>query len=143
MKRNILVVFIVCVVLIGASPPKQNKVCINGSCFFVELARTPQERRSGLMFRNDLDKNQGMLFLFEDEVKHGFWMKDTYIPLDIIWISSNNEVIFIKENVQPCNDSECMTIMPDKKALYALEVNAGIVEDCDLKIGDKVVFDIK
>ena len=117
-------------------------------CFQVEVARTPEEHQQGLMFRNNLDQNRGMLFVFREESNYSFWMKNTFIPLDMIWINQNNEVVFIKENALPCpslsEDSQeqaqinCPPIEPNQNAKYVLEVNGGTVKSINIKLGDKV-----
>lgn len=118
-----------------------NEVCFKNNCFKVELAVTPEEQKQGLMFRKNLKQNEGMLFVFKEEGEHPFWMKDTLIPLDIIWINQNKEVVFMSENTQPCSENHCASINPDKKAQYVLELKGGRVRDIGLKIGDKM--DIK
>jgi len=116
------------------------KVCMENKCFDVEIAKTGEERRIGLMNRKHLDLDRGMLFLFENEGVYGFWMKNTLIPLDIIWIGENKEVVFIKENAMPCNLENCETFYPAQKASYVLEINGGLAEKYGIKIGDKVDF---
>jgi len=108
----------------------------------VELAITQEEQVLGLMFRKSLDRNKGMLFFFDEEGEHSFWMKDTLIPLDIIWINQNGEVVFISENTQPCQENICPFISTDKKAKYVLEINAGISKEIDLKVGDKLEINL-
>jgi uncharacterized membrane protein (UPF0127 family) len=120
-----------------------NKVCAKGRCFFVELARTDEERRQGLMFRENLGNNQGMLFIFDEERHYPFWMKNTLIPLDIIWIDKNQKVVFMRENARPCTTTECETIYPPHKALYVLEVNAGVVNEINLGLGDVLQFSVE
>lgn len=122
---------------------KQNKACFKNHCFYLELAITPDERSRGLMFRKSLGPREGMLFIFETEGKHNFWMKNTLIPLDIIWISKNGEVVFIKENAQPCKEDYCLAIVPDKDAKYVLEINGGISKEIGLNTGDKISLEIK
>lgn len=120
---------------------KKDEVCFQEHCFEVELAQTQQERTRGLMSRENLDPNQGMLFIFEEEAEHLFWMKDTLISLDIIWINHDKEVVFIKEKAQPC-EKECEIIESKKKAKYVLEINGGEVGTAGIKIGDKIVLKI-
>ena len=120
--------------------PEQNQVCINDNCFYVELATTPEDRARGLMFREHLDPDKGMLFIFEEEGVHSFWMKNTLIPLDIIWISEDQEVVFISKNTQPCKTDICPSINPGKKAKYVLEVNGGISDKLELSVGDKALI---
>ena len=117
------------------------RVCFKKNCFSIELALTPEERACGLMFREYLNKDEGMLFVYEEERKYSFWMKNTVIPLDMIWINNDKEVVFIAKNVQPCRQDSCPVIYPDRKALYVLELNAGLSDDINLKVGDKMHFE--
>lgn len=108
--------------------------------FLVEVADTPQSRERGLMWRKKLDRNRGMLFIFDVPGEYAFWMKNTYIPLDIIWIDENKRVVFISKNTQPHLCSNPPVINPRVRAKYVLEVNAGISDEIKLKIGDEVKF---
>jgi hypothetical protein len=122
---------------------KQNQVCFKNNCFLVELARTSEERNRGLMFREKLEQNRGMLFIFEEESIYFFWMKNTLIPLDIIWINKNREVVLINENTQPCQENLCPSINPEKAAKYVLEIKAGISQKINLRVGDTLEFKIR
>jgi len=112
-------------------------VCLKEKCFAVELATTPVQQARGLMGREKLDNNKGMLFVFQKEGIYPFWMKDTLIPLDMIWIDSNNKIVFISQNAQPCKSLICPQINPGVNAMYVLEINSGISEELDLQLGDK------
>ena len=120
--------------------PKINEVCVNNDCFSVELAQTQEERSRGLMNRETLDQNQGMLFIFDEEKERSFWMKNTLIPLDIIWINKDMEVVDIKKNAQPCVQEECEIFESSNKAKYVLELNAGQSDKTNIKIGDRLIF---
>ena len=122
--------------------PIEEKVCFKDYCFLVELAKTQEEKAQGLMFRESLDPDRGMFFIFENEAEYSFWMKDVLIPLDIIWINKDKEVVFIKKNAQPCVMKECEIIKSGKKAKYILETGAGITDKINLKMGDGLAFDI-
>jgi len=128
----LIIVLVIAIVLFFAIE-KQARVCFDKQCFKVEIAETQEQLTKGLMNRQSLDPDKGMLFIFEIEHEHSFWMKDTLIPLDIIWINTNMQVVHIERNVQPC-DEECETMVPEQKAKYVLEINPGIL---DIKIGDK------
>ena len=105
--------------------------------FNVEVARTLEERRSGLMYRKKLLNNEGMLFIFPRERIIQLWMKNTYIPLDVIFISENKVIVDIKKNMEKLSE----TIVKSKvKSRYAIEFNAGLVDKLDIEIGDKVLF---
>ena len=105
--------------------------------FNVEVAKTIEERRSGLMYRKKLLNNEGMLFIFPREKIIQLWMKNTYIPLDVIFISENKVIVDIKKNMEILSE----TIVRSKvKSRYALEFNAGLINKLDIRIGDKVLF---
>ena len=105
--------------------------------FNVEVAKTIEERRTGLMYRKKLLNNEGMLFIFPREKIIQLWMKNTYIPLDVIFISENKVIVDIKKNMEKLSE----TIVKSKvKSKYALEFNAGLINKLDIEIGDKVLF---
>ena len=105
--------------------------------FNVEVAKTIEERRTGLMYRKKLLNNEGMLFIFPREKIIQLWMKNTYIPLDVIFISENKVIVDIKKNMEKLSE----TIVKSKvKSRYALEFNAGLINRLDIEIGDKVLF---
>lgn len=105
--------------------------------FNVEVAKTIEERRIGLMYRKKLLNNEGMLFIFPREKIIQLWMKNTYIPLDVIFISENKIIVDIKKNMEKLSE----TIVKSKvKSKYALEFNAGLINKLNIKIGDKVLF---
>jgi uncharacterized membrane protein (UPF0127 family) len=137
--------FIFLIVVLYAINNKESfepeKVCFQENCFFVEIADTAEERAQGLMFRQELARDRGILFVFSKQGIYSFWMKNTLIPLDIIWIDKYQKVVFIKQDVPSCKTDICQSINPEKEAKYVLELNAGIVEIIGLKIGDKFSFE--
>ena len=105
--------------------------------FNVEIAKTIEERRTGLMYRKKLLNNEGMLFIFPREKIIQLWMKNTYIPLDVIFISENKVIVDIKKNMEKLSE----TIVKSKvKSRYALEFNAGLINKLAIEIGDRVLF---
>ncbi len=102
-----------------------------------EVAADDASRMQGLMFRKSMGKKEGMIFLFPSEHLMPFWMHNTYIPLDIIFINSKNEIVDISENTKPLSDE---LILPRVLYRYALEVNGGFVKEHQIKIGDKINF---
>ena len=122
------------------SEKKWGRVCFKEYCFNVQLAQNNIERTKGLMFKKSLEQSKGMLFLFKKEAKHSFWMKNTLISLDIIWISKDNKVVFISENNQPCKWNDCPSIKPTVDAKYVLELNSGIVQKIGLKLADELIL---
>ncbi|MEK6845074.1 MAG: DUF192 domain-containing protein, partial [Nanoarchaeota archaeon] len=104
------------------------------------ISSTQEELSKGLMFRESLDKNSGMLFIFPENGIYSFWMKNTLISLDIIWINSNKEIVFIEHNAQPCQENNCKNLAPNETAKYVLEINAGTADEMGLEIRDKIKF---
>jgi len=104
---------------------------------FAEVADDNDERAKGLMFREKLEENNGMIFIFEQENEIAFWMKNTLIPLDIIFIGKNFKIVDIK-NAVPCKQDPCQLYKPQKSAQYVLEVNSGFAEKNGIKVNDEV-----
>jgi uncharacterized membrane protein (UPF0127 family) len=143
MKRIWLFFLIILIILIGLFLYfilQTNQVCFDKTCFKVELAKTSEQRIKGLMDRESLDENKGMLFIYPEEGKYDFWMKNTLIPLDIIWINKNKEVVFINKNTQPCLVEECPAISPPLDAKYILEINGGLVDKLGIIDGDHCIL---
>ena len=111
-----------------------------GKTIIAELARKPEEQARGLMYRRSLGGSEGMLFVYNSPVMVSFWMKNTRIPLDMIWLDANKRVVFIYENALPCKDI-CKSIVPSQNALYVVEVNAGFSRKNQVRIGDCARFD--
>lgn len=106
----------------------------------VEIAADNEVRAQGLMFRDHIDPGKGMLFVFPQDDVVSFWMKNTRIPLDMIWIDSGRRVVGIKENVPPCKVADCPSYGPGVAARYVLEVGGGEVAKHQLKVGDSLQF---
>lgn len=125
---------------------KKTTVSIGKAAVTVEISNTPSAREIGLMYRKYLEPNSGMLFIFPNESRYSFWMKNTFIPLDIIWISADKKIVHLEKNVQPCKkfsplQDVCPTLSPAQNVLYVLEVNAGWVDKNAINIGDEVFYD--
>ena len=116
------------------------RVQIAGVSVVAEIADDNMERAIGLMNHTSLEENAGMLFVWSDEKTRSFWMKNTLIPLDIIFIDENKTIADIT-TMQPCKSLFCDSYRSKAPARYVLEVNAGFAEKHDVKIGDKVKID--
>ncbi len=104
--------------------------------FNVELATTEQERERGLMFRKELPQGQGMLFDFFTDQPVSFWMHNTYISLDLIFIRGDGRIMHIAESAKPMSDD----LIPSGPPVRAvLEVIAGTSRELGIKVGDKVI----
>jgi uncharacterized membrane protein (UPF0127 family) len=107
--------------------------------FQVEIADTPAKREMGLQYRRELALNRGMLFLFPEERQHTFWMKNTPIPLDMIFIGRDQRVVGIVENAVPFSlDSRTVAGAPSQ---FVLEINGGLSRRYGFKPGDSVHFE--
>ena len=92
------------------------------------------------MDRPNLARDSGMLFIFNEEKIYPFWMKNTLIPLDIIWIDSSKKAVYIKHSAQPCGAGDCPNITPDKPANFVLEINGGLCEKLGISEGAQFTF---
>ena len=98
----------------------------SGAVYRLELALTPEDQAQGLMFRESLPPNTGMLFVFPTSEPHHFWMKNTMIPLDMIWMDEAGKVLFVSANTPPCKADPCPTFGPDGPARQVLEIAGGM-----------------
>ena len=147
MKNNVVIFFIVFITL-KSSPhplaPLRNsergwgEVKIAGQNVKVELAMTPEEQALGLSGRDELKEDEGMLFVFSQPGNYPFWMKDMNFEIDIIWISEDKRVIYIKKDARPESYPEIYG--PENSVKYVLEVVSGFSDKNDLQVGDGVLF---
>jgi hypothetical protein len=117
----------------------------SGAIIQAEIADTPLKRATGLMYRDHLDKNRGMLFVFGQPQAWGFWMKNTRIPLDMIWLNAQKRVIHIERQVPICTktDDSCPLYKPNTDdAVYVLEIAAGLAEAYKIAKGSPLEFTI-
>ncbi|MFQ5596994.1 MAG: DUF192 domain-containing protein [Nitrospiria bacterium] len=113
----------------------------SGKIIHAEVADTPAARNRGLMFREGLPEDGGMLFVFQKAGPYRFWMKNCKFSIDIIWLNERKEIVFVSENTPPCKIDPCPTYGPDKeKSLFVIEVASGFVKKEALKLGMAVRF---
>jgi uncharacterized membrane protein (UPF0127 family) len=138
--KNIIKILILTFFLIDTSFAQLSKVKIEIGTkkLIAEIAETDEEQSEGLMNRQVLGKDNGMLFIFEEDSTPCFWMKDTQIPLSIAFISKTNTIVKIVD-MQPLSLTEHCSGQP---VVLALEVNKGWFEQNNIKVGDKI-FSIK
>ncbi len=107
----------------------------------MELPVTPEQRARGLMGREHLGDREGMLFIYEVEGLHGFWMRGMVIPLDMVWIDADGVVAGVTANVLPAPEGTIPEIYsPPRPILYALEINAGLAEAVGIRSGSQARF---
>ncbi|MFD1615280.1 DUF192 domain-containing protein [Gelatiniphilus marinus] len=103
----------------------------------IEIADNEYETQTGLMYRDSMEKNQGMLFVFDDLEERSFFMKNTKIPLDLIFIDDKKTIVSFQKNAKPFDES---SLPSNAAAKYVLEVNAGLVDFWKLAVGDRISY---
>ena len=109
---------------------------LKGERFSVELATTSKEQSLGLMFRESMPDDHGMLFIFSIEDRRSFWMKNTRIPLDIFYFDKELRLVSVAENAKPCRTERCRGYASDGPAMYVLELNGGKAAELGVAAGD-------
>jgi uncharacterized membrane protein (UPF0127 family) len=142
MKTFIIVLAFI--LIIPACTQGQQKLVIHSATgdhqVKVEVVTDPADQARGLMYRRSLDKDSGMLFIFKREEPQSFWMKNTLIPLDMIFISRDLTIVDIT-TMQPCTTDPCPNYTSRQPAQYVLEVNANYCRSRNIKTGDKISSD--
>jgi uncharacterized protein len=100
----------------------------------VEIASSMEQRELGLMHRTTLGLNHGMLFTYPDRAPRSVWMKNTRLPLDVLFLSSDGHIVAMLDNLQPCTRDPCPIYNSQAAAMYMLELNAGFIKKHNLKI---------
>jgi hypothetical protein len=138
---KIFVIVLAFILIIPACAQEQPRLVIHSASgdhqLKVEVVTKPGDQAMGLMYRRSLDRDSGMLFIFRREEPQSFWMKNTLIPLDMIFISRNLTIVDIT-TMQPCRTDPCPDYTSRQPAQYVLEVNAGYCRSHSIEIGDKV-----
>ena len=112
----------------------------SGITIQAEVADTDAKRELGLMFRDSLGRDRGMLFIFDRPDIYHFWMKNCRISLDMIWLDPDKKIVDVTSNVPPCVSDPCPSYRPNEKALYVIETVAGFADEHGLRPGMKVKF---
>lgn len=137
--RYSLIVFVTLFTCCVSTTPTGSSVLINDVTINVEIADSPSEWQTGLMFRDSLEEGSGMLFVFPDSRVRSFWMKNTLIPLDIIFIDENSIIIDIQQT-EPCKTDPCPSYISNGRAMFALEIRKGFTDTHGIRVGDMVEF---
>ena len=115
---------------------------LGGKRFSVEIADTSEKQGLGLMFRDQMPADEGMLFIFPNEAPRSFWMKNTRIALDIMYFNKDLEMVSISADTQPCRVSRCPSYPSAAPAMYVLELNGGMAAKLGVGVGEKLVLDL-
>lgn len=137
--------FLLCVLIFAACTACASggpSVELGGRHFKVEIADSREEQALGLMFRDSMPADQGMLFIFPNEAPRSFWMKNTRIPLDIMYFDKDLRMVSISASAQPCRVSRCPSYPSKGSAKYVLELNAGMASELGVGVGDTLTLDL-
>ncbi len=134
--------YLVLLGLAGCAAGGGTQVELKGKRFSVEIADNEEEQARGLMFRESMAADRGMLFIFEDDQPRAFWMKNTYIPLDILYFDGERRFVSGQYRVPTCRygGDRCPNYPSEGDARYVLELNAGIGAALDLRTGDSITL---
>ncbi len=111
-------------------------VDIGGKTYSVELAETPEQQERGLMFRDSMPEDHGMLFIFPDTALRGFWMKNCKFPQDMLFFDADMRLISVQKRVPVCTGEPCPSYSSGAPAKYVLELNAGQADKIGVQSGD-------
>lgn len=129
------------VLSLGAYAATSPSVSLHGQRFSTEFAVDDASRELGLMNRTVLAADHSMLFVFPDDEPRSFWMKNTLIPLDILYFDKEHKLVSMQLNAQPCKADPCATYPSDGSARYVLELKAGTAGRLGLKLGDPLTVE--
>lgn len=136
-----LTLFALTLMVSGCASASGPWVEIGGERFTVEIADDDAERARGLMFRDTLADGSGMLFIHESESPQAYWMKNTRIPLDILYFDDDRKLVSQQRGVPPCSaGNNCPSYPSDQPARYVLELNAGEAARLKLEDGAELTF---
>jgi uncharacterized membrane protein (UPF0127 family) len=139
--RLLALSFSLCLTSACATADSGTWVELKGKRYTVEIADDNAERERGLMFRDELPAGHGMIFIHDTEEPQAYWMKNTKIPLDILYFDHARKLVSAQQRVPPCSlGDKCPPFASEGPALYVLEINAGDAEALGVKPGDQLVF---
>ncbi|MBU0758073.1 MAG: DUF192 domain-containing protein [Nanoarchaeota archaeon] len=129
------------VVILSCTFSDHQKICFkDGSCIDAEVMDTAEKRTKGLMGRESLAEEKGMLFVFDKSGEYAFWMKDTNFAIDMIWVDESDRIVHIERNAQPCKADPCKVYAPNADSLFVIEVVSGYSIEHGINKGDTVLF---
>lgn len=141
MHRSFRFAGVACLAVLAATQAfaaKAPSVEIKGKTYSIELAEDDASRAHGLMDRTHMDADHGMLFVFQDDTPRAFWMKNTKIPLDMLFFDAERKLVSVQHNVPPCTADPCPAYSSGAPARYVLELNGGQARELGLTAGDEL-----
>lgn len=142
MTRRLLPILLLMLFTTSSCRSEEPRVRLKGEWFSVELATTAEDQRMGLMFRDEMADDHGMLFIFPTENWRSFWMGNMRIPLDIFYFDEELKLVSVAENTPPCRTERCPSYPSKGPARYVLELNAGKAQQLGVKPGDVLELDL-
>ena len=136
MMLRLLALTFILVTTNAACAPAGPWVKLRGETFTVEIADDAEEMQLGLMFRDSMAADHGMIFIYQDEGLRSFWMKNTRLSLDILFFNSERELVDWHVDVPPCKTPQCPSYPSQVPARYVLELNAGKAAELGVEKGD-------
>ena len=137
-KFGVSVLMLFCFLNVNHAEAQTPQVCDQKSCVEVEVVSKPADLEKGLMYRTGMGTDQGMLFVFNADERHAFWMKNMHFNLDMLWLDHDGRVIYIGRNIPACTNDPCPVYTPEKDSRYVLELNSGYIDSHQWKPGDKL-----
>ena len=134
--------FSIVIIICSACSVGGPSVELAGKRFKVEVADTRDKQSLGLMFREVMPADQGMLFIFPGEAPRSFWMKNTRIPLDILYFDGQLNLVSFSLDTPPCRTEQCPGYPSGVPVRYVLELNAGTASELGVVVGDRLVVDL-
>ena len=137
--KSFIIGFLILIALLGflnLVKNKTEKIKVGETTINVEVADTVKKQLTGLSYRKSLPKDNGMLFVFPEEARYGFWMKDMNFPLDIAWIDKNKKIVLIKKNLSP--DTYPKIFGTSTLSKFVLETNADFFDSHNINVGDRL-----
>ena len=122
-----------------AAHPSGPYVELNGHSYTIEIAADDASRAHGLMDRTEMAADHGMLFVFDDDAMRAFWMKNTKIPLDMLFFDADRKLVSVQHDVPPCLGDPCPAYSSGAPARYVLELNAGQAGKLGVTSGDELI----
>ena len=135
--------FLLCLLMLAACTACASggpSVELGGKTFSVEIADTSEKQALGLMFRDSMPADAGMIFIFPNEAPRSFWMKNCRIPLDIMYFDKDMKMVSVSANTPPCRVERCPSYPSTGPAMYVLELNAGVASELGVGPGDQLTL---